>query len=359
MSLPTVLPEVDRCVLAARVKAGTTAQRDVLRAKIVLSLGDLSERGCARALGCSRTTVSTWRARYRDRGLAGLVDRPRSGAPRVYTDAHRLAVVAAATAIPPAPFTRWTHARLAEHLGAQHDQDGGRGSSPSPSWVGRALAQAHIRVHQVRGWLHRKADPRFAARIAAIEDAVAAARAGQASVVCLDEKTAVGVRTPIHPDTYGGDGVRRREFEYARAGTISWYGTQDVATGAVALRRSEDRMNSAAFTMVLDDLVAAHGDALTIIMDNGSAHTSAHTRRWIDLHPGVEVLFTPVHASWANPVEVQFSILTRQIITGGHHTSAEHLDAAAQHWTRIRNQSPRPVTWSYQRRGPGTSDPEH
>ena len=74
------------------------------------------------------------------------------------------------------------------------------------------------------------------------------------------------------------------------------------------------------------------------------------------------MLFTPVHASWANPVEVQFSTLARQVITGSHHTSADHLDAAAQHWTRIRNQSPRPVTWSYQRRAqelptPSTSQP--
>ena len=358
MSLPTVLPEVDRCVLAARVKAGTTAQRDVLRAKIVLSMGDLSQRGCAKALGCSRTTVSTWRARYRAWGLAGLVDRPRSRAPRTYTDAHRRAVVAAATAIPPAPFTRWTHARLAEHLGA--DQvDGRAGPSPSPSWVGRALADAHIRVHRVRGWLHRKADPRFNDRIDAIEAAVAGARAGSTTVVCLDEKTAVPVRTPIHPDTHGPGGTRRREFEYRRAGTISWYGTQDVATGAVALRRAQEPMNSAAFTMVLDDLVATHGEGFTIIMDNGSAHTSAHTRRWIDLHPQVTVLFTPVHASWANPVEVQFSILARQVITGGHHTSADHLDTAAQHWTRIRNRTPRPVNWSYQHRGPRTSNPEH
>ena len=303
--------------------------------------------------------MSTWRARYRASGLAGLVERPRSGAPRIYTDAHRLAVVTAATLIPPAPWTRWTHARLAEHLGAQHLKDPDHTCSPSPSWVGRALADAHIRVHRVRGWLHRKADPRFNERIAAIEAAVAAARAGSAAVVCIDEKTAVPVRTPIHPDTYGPGTVRRREFEYTRAGTISWYGTQDVATGAVALRRAEERMNSAAFTMVLDDLVATHGGDFTIIMDNGSAHTSTHTRRWIDLHPEVTVLCTPVHASWANPVEVQFSILTRQVITGGHHTSADHLDTAAQHWTRIRNQTPRPVNWSYQRRGPGTSDPEH
>ena len=130
-------------------------------------------------------------------------------------------------------------------------------------------------------------------------------------MVCLDEKTAVPVRTPRHAETRGPDGTRRREFEHRRAGTISWYGIQDVATGAV------------------------------------------------DLHPGVEVLFTPFHASWANPVEVQLSILTRQVITGGRHTSGEPLDAAAQHWTRLRNRHHRPVRWSYQRRGPRAPDPQH
>lgn len=110
--------------------------------------------------------------------------------------------------------------------------------------------------------------------------------------------------------------------------------------------------------MVLDDLVAAHGEEPTLIMDNGSAHTSKHTARWMSLHPDVTVLFTPMHDSWANPVEIQFSVLTRQVITGGHHTSADHLDDHAQHWTRLRNTTPRPVSWSYQR-VPQTSNCQH
>ena len=347
-------------MLAARVKAGTTAQRDVLRARIILTLADHGVRATARLVGCAVVTVTKWRTRYAKQGLAGLVDLPRSGAPARYGDDIRRDLAGAATSKAPAPFTSWSYQRLADHLAGRADagRAARRTSGPSPSWVGRALRQARIAVHKVRGWLHRKPDPLFDQRIAAIEEAITAARAGVATVVCLDEKTALSVRTPIHPDTYGPGGRRRREFEYARAGTISWYGTQDVATGAVALHRAQQRMNSEAFTMVLDDLVAAHGSDFTIIMDNGAAHTSAHTRRWIDLHPGVEVLFTPVHASWANPVEVQFSILTRQVITGGHHTSAEHLDAAAQHWTHIRNHHHRPVNWSYQR-VPRTSDPQH
>lgn len=353
MPLPTVLPEVDRAVLTGRVKAAKTAQRDVLRARIVLLAGSLSGRECARVLGCSRTTVRTWRARYRAQGLGGLDDRPRCGAPRTYDDTRRRELVAAATAAPPAPYSRWTHSRLAQHLTATP------GRSPSPSWVARALAEAHIRVHRVKGWLHRKPDPLFEVRVAAIEAAVDDARAGTRTVVCLDEKTAVPVRTPCHRDTRGPDETRRREFEYIRAGTVSWYGTQDVTTGTIALHRAQERMDSTAFTMILDDLVAEHGDDLTIIMDNGSAHTSRHTTRWREHHPSVRVLFTPVHASWANPQEVVFSILSRQVITGGWFTSREDLDDRAQHWTKLRNRHPLPVRWSYQRRGPRTSNAEH
>lgn len=359
MSLPTVLPAADRAVLIARVNQATGAQRDAMRARIVLDGECLSVRASAARRGCSPTTVIKWRARYRDEGLAGLGDRPRCGAPASYGDAERCQVVAAATAQPPFPRSRWTHALIAEHLAGQ--DTGQVRLTPSPSWVGRALRDAQLPVHKVRGWLHRKPDAAFDDRLAAIEAAVGAARAGAATVVCLDEKTAVGVRTPCHVTTRGRDGVRRREFEYVRAGTISWYGTQDVTSGAVGLIRSATRMDSDAFTMVLDDLVAAHGEDFTIVMDNGAAHTSKHTQRWMSQHPQVRVLLTPFHASWANPVEVQFSVLTRQVITGGHHGSADHLDRAAQAWVIERNRHPCPVRWSWQRRAskPGTSDPDH
>lgn len=357
MSLPTVLPEADRAVLLARVKAATTTARDLVRARIILTTADHGVRSAARVVGCAISTVTKWRGRYLAHGLADLVDLPRTGAPVTYDDGVRRTLVAAATSDPPQPFATWNHQMLADHLAHLAEPDEHH-PTPSRCWVARALAQARIRVHKVTGWLHRKPDPLFDQRVAAIEAAVLDARAGRATVVCIDEKTAVSVRTPIHPDTRAPGGGRRREFEYRRAATLSWYGTQDVATGAVALRRAEDRMDSSAFTMVLDDLVATHGEELTLIMDNGSAHTSKHTARWMSLPLDVTVAFTPVHASWANPVEVIFSILTRQVITGSHHTSADHLDAAAQHWTALRNTTARPVNWSYQR-VPRTSDRQH
>jgi transposase len=357
MLLPTALPEADRAALVARVNRATSAQRDVLRARIILALDEHGVRATARLVGCASSTVVKWRDRYRKRGLDGLRDLPRSGAPRVHGDEQRRRVAAAATSEPPRPWGSWTHARLAEQVNAASVAE----TEPPVSrcWVRRMLGEAHIRVHRVRGWLHRKPDPHFDERIVAIEAAVADARAGRGTVICLDEKTAVPVRIPCHRDSYGPDGRRRREFEYRRAGTVAWYGTQDAGTGLIALRRARTRMDSAAFTAVLDDLAATQGTDVTIIMDNGSTHTSAHTTRWLAQHPTIKVLFTPVHASWANPEEVVFSILTRQVITGGHFTDGDDLDDAAEQWVQIRNQHPLPVRWSYQRHVPRTSDLEH
>src|SRR3954467_3551554 len=222
MSLPTVLPEADRAALIACVNRPTSTQRDVLRARIILTWPDHGMRATARLLGCAKSTVVRWRDRYRARGLPGLRDLPRSGAPRTHGDKQRRAVAAVATTDPPRPWGSWTHARLAAHVNSLSPaflDAPARAAAATPvsaapvsrSWVGRVLRDAHIRVHRVRGWLHRKPDPQFEERIAAIEAAVAVARRGQRTVLCLDEKTALPVRTPCHPDTYGPAGRRRRE----------------------------------------------------------------------------------------------------------------------------------------------------
>ncbi len=74
-------PEV-RSVLEARVRAPTTDQRDVLRARIVLLAGeDRSTRSIAKLVDVMPRTVSLWRGRYAREGLAGLSDNGRAHLP--------------------------------------------------------------------------------------------------------------------------------------------------------------------------------------------------------------------------------------------------------------------------------------
>ena len=72
----------ERAVLEAKLRAPTTEQRQVFRARIVLLATEgRSTRSIARELGTMPRTVSGWRGRFAREGLAGLEDRPHPGPP--------------------------------------------------------------------------------------------------------------------------------------------------------------------------------------------------------------------------------------------------------------------------------------
>ncbi|MDX6355838.1 MAG: hypothetical protein QOF98_2741 [Streptomyces sp.] len=71
----------------------------------------------AQRLGVSRPTVTAWRKRYAQSGLAGLEHQPRTGRPHRIDEAD---AVAATLAGPPPPLPLWSARALAEFLGVSH-----------------------------------------------------------------------------------------------------------------------------------------------------------------------------------------------------------------------------------------------
>src|SRR5664279_397312 len=222
------------------VRAATSPQRLVLRARIVLAAaGGMANAAIARQLGCSVAMVRAWRGRFAVRGIPGLFGKPRSGRPEVHGPSARLAVIAVATSIPPDGESQWSRSLIAGHL-----QE--RGLPISPSTAGRVLAEAKVRPHKVRGWLNRADDPSFWIR------------AGQVCRLCLnpppgtvlisvDEKTGIQAKSRKHPQIPARPGQdARREFEYVRHGTVSIIAAMNVTTGEVIAERIH-RNNSVAF----------------------------------------------------------------------------------------------------------------
>jgi transposase len=83
---PLRLRQGDREKLEAMVRKRTLAQRLVFRAQILLSCADgLPHRQIKRQLHTSVDTILRWRDRYKQDGLDGLQDRPRSGRPRTFS----------------------------------------------------------------------------------------------------------------------------------------------------------------------------------------------------------------------------------------------------------------------------------
>ncbi|WP_432536657.1 IS630 family transposase [Kineococcus arenarius] len=317
------------------------AQRHAFRARLVLAAAATSLRAVAAAHGTTRNTVRKWVRRVAAEGIEGLLDAPRSGRPVLYPDEAVRDLVTLATSQRPGPYALWTHRALRE---AMWNLNWG----VTCSWITTTLNALGLKAHRVHGWIHRRPDPDFEAKVLAVQHAVANAKIGGWPVLSLDEKTAHPVRTPVRADTRAGDGSVRREFEYVRKDTIFWYGIQDCASGAVQMLRARSRMDSAAFIEVLDYLKEVHGPDFILIMDNGPAHTSRVTTAWLAEHPGIEILLTPKHASWVNPIESVFGIVTRQVLKHGWFGTAEDCDQAVQDWIEERNRTHRPVSFTWQ-----------
>ena len=88
------------------------------RARIVLrGIDGVGIKDTAKEMGLDKDTVSQWRCRFLTAGVAGLQDRPRSGAPRKHGPELRERILARLELTPPQGFGHWDGALLASTLG--------------------------------------------------------------------------------------------------------------------------------------------------------------------------------------------------------------------------------------------------
>jgi transposase len=151
----------------------------VLRAWIVLLAADgVSTRAIARELGTMPRTVSQWRIRFAEAGIAGLDDRPRPGgraSSAKYDATSNRRMLVQLDQPPPAGHARWTGKLLAAALGDISDQ-----------YVWRFLRAQKIDLDGRKSWCVSH-DPEFVAKSAEIVGLYLDPPAG-ALVLSVDEK---------------------------------------------------------------------------------------------------------------------------------------------------------------------------
>ena len=138
------LSEAERCELERRIRARTSPQQAVLRARIVLlAAAGRSNTAIAATLGITRFTARRWRTRFAADRLAGLADRPHCPPPRRYGPAIQAQIVLLACQKPAdlgwAGQTHWTIKDLATYLGEHPELGLG---APSKSTI-HLILQAH------------------------------------------------------------------------------------------------------------------------------------------------------------------------------------------------------------------------
>lgn len=116
--LPLGLSADQRRQLQRLARRVHSARALAVRARIVLCCGrGRTNREVARRLGVTCQTVGKWRRRFAARGIQGLQDDPRTGAPRLISDELVEVVLAKTLHERPPDARRWSSRRLAAVLG--------------------------------------------------------------------------------------------------------------------------------------------------------------------------------------------------------------------------------------------------
>jgi transposase len=314
----------------------TLAAGDVFRARLILALANgLSYREIERKLGASAPTVSKWKSRFENAGIAGLEGKHQGSRPRTATPAMQAKIIRRAQQNPSDGSTHWSCRKLAAELGI------------SKTTVQRVLAQAKLRPHRLDRYMASN-DPEFESKAADIIG-LYMNPPQHAAVFCVDEKTAIQALDRLDPVLPLSPGrAERHGFEYYRHGTLSLYAALNVKTGQVEGKTAK-RHASADFIAFLTELIAKAKWAreIHIVLDNLSAHKTQAVADFLEQHPKVRFHFTPTYSSWLNQVEIWFAKIERDVIARGVFTSVADLRRKLMKYIRAYAKRAQPIRWTY------------
>jgi transposase len=247
-------PKLQKLLRATAGRSGLAA-----RARVVLLASEgVANHEIAALVGMSRPTVNRWRARYAERGIAGLADERRPGRPKTIDEAK---VIAATLTPPPKSLgvTHWSSRLLAPRLGVDH-------STVAGIWKKYGVKPWKAETHQF------STDPELVAKVTDViglylappEDAI---------VLSIDEKSQVQAlnRTqktlPMQPGH-----AEQRTSDYVRHGTTTLFAALEIATGKVT-GVCKQRHRHQEFLAFLKHVARAYPDRqLHLIMDNYATH---------------------------------------------------------------------------------------
>ena len=173
-------------------------------------------------------------------------------------------------------------------------------------------------------------------------------------VVCFDERPCqllAEVREPLP----GGPGrPERRDHEYERRGMAHVLMAFEPLAGQREVEVTERRRDKEFAEMVgrLAEETYPHAERVRLVCDNLSTHTAAAfyetfpAERARRLSRRIEFVYTPVHGSWLNMVEIELSVLVRQCLKR-RLADIETLQREVEAWSAERNRLGASVDWRF------------
>lgn len=254
------------------------------------------------------------------------------------------------------PLARWSCSEIASQLVML-----GLVFSIATSTVWRWLKAEKIKPWRFHSWMHR-IDEKFVEKATAILGLYAQAsfliKAGY-WVVCVDEKTSIQARKPIHP---GQPAAQSQPVHvaprYERKGALNLFAALSEAVGLIygLCRENKKFIDFQAFIceVLVPEAICRGVRHIYLILDNGSTHAPKQLGEWLKQKQKeegwsftIEPVWLPKYASWLDQIEIWFSILQRKLLTPNDFPNRETLRERLMEFIIRYNVSAKPIKWSY------------
>ena len=323
----------ERAELQRRVRSPTTAQRDSLRARIVLlRAAGCSEAEVAATTDVSLNTVSLWSRRFELGGITALRDAPGRGRKPSLPESKVHQVITRVTQ-PPVGRQRWSTRSMASAVGISHQ-------SVHAIWKKNDLKPHQLRTFKV------SRDPRFEEKFWDVIG-LYLDPPEKALVLCCDEKSQCQALERTQPGLPLGIGhIRTRTHDYKRHGTITLFAALNYLDGKLITRteRHHTHVEWLRFLRQIDHQTP-RPLAVHVIADNYATHKHKRVKVWLAKHSRFQMHFTPTSSSWLNLVERFFGELTADCIREGSFQNVRELVGSIEDYLAARNQNPKRYVW--------------
>lgn len=335
-NVPVILTEAERFRLEQWIRAGSTPQQVVLRARVVVAAAaGESDKAIAVALEIRRETAALWRRRVREQGIGCVWEiAPGRGRKPRYAPSSVSQWVEATLQAKPSGATHWSTRSFAHAQGV------------SKSTIHRVWQDHGLKPHLARTFKLSR-DPRFLEKLTDVVG-VYLTPPQNAIVLCVDEKSQIQALDRTQP----GLPLKRGRcgtftHDYQRHGTTTLFAALQVVEGRV-IGQCYPRHRHQEFLKFLRKLDAEFpGEvALHLILDNYGTHGHVRVQRWLKRHPRFVLHFIPTSSSWLNLIERWFAELDQKAVRRGAFRSVRDLQRAITAFLEQWNAHPSPFVWT-------------
>lgn len=171
--------------------------------------------------------------------------------------------------------------------------------------------------------------------------------------ICVDERPCQLVGDVLTPLPMRPGAPRREHYEYERHGVVHMFLAYNIDTGQrfAHIRR---RRRAEEYSRFMADLAAQYPDAeaIDLVQDNLNIHEASSFYKVFDAQTALELAqrfawhYTPIHASWLNMAELEFSAYARQCANQRWNGLHEFVSASLRYFQE-RNDAKVRIQWNF------------